>query len=171
MIVVLSLWRMLSAPPELMHTRRTPPWGSRSMAEIPTFSLRQRAITAPSSIARWISRLIAPLRYVQGSWGSWRCSCGEKAGAREVSQPRERSGGHQSRDALPYHKRGRGPNGAASDPGRMKAPAPLVLIFSWPVRTAKAFWHGHALRRPVDPRNLSPWRPRCLRLGLRSLGA
>src|SRR6476619_4311152 len=56
---VLSFLRMSAAPSLLVHTRRTPPPGSASSAEIPTFAERQRVTTTPSSRLRLTTRLIA----------------------------------------------------------------------------------------------------------------
>jgi len=55
-----NLWLMSAAPSLLMQTRRTPPCGRRSIAEIPTFSSRQRNTISPSSSATNSTRLIAP---------------------------------------------------------------------------------------------------------------
>lgn len=49
----LSLRRISAAPSPPLHTSRTPPPGRLSIAEMPTFSLRQRITTTPSSRLRW----------------------------------------------------------------------------------------------------------------------
>jgi hypothetical protein len=58
MMCDLSLRLISSAPYPLMQTSLTPPCGKRSIADTPTLSVKQRAMTSDSAIERLIARLI-----------------------------------------------------------------------------------------------------------------